>query len=234
MKKKKKNYFDLNPNNENIKILSKKKLLVVPNIEKKINYNNLAVATPKADKREGLNDYKASKNSPLFTKNKRPKNTLIKSSSSVLNDDAGIKKRMEEISRFYSGNIKRKSGPVIISFLTSNDEKNKKSKIKIKKEQNSKMKERCLSAYIYDENNFQNIFKKSNNNINSYKKTANNKNNEDFNKLGNNMRLLTSKKRNILSGKNNINILNKQRKITINKFGPTTLFPNINNTNEKK
>ena len=230
----KKNYFDINPNNENIKILSRKKLLVVPNIEKKINYNSLAVATPKTDKREGLNDKKTSKNSPLFTGNKRSKNTLIKSSSSVLNDDAGIKKRMEEISRFYSGNIKRKSGPVIISFLTSSDEKKKKLRSKIKKEQNSKMKGRCLSAYIYDENNFQNIFNKNNNNINSYKKTSNNKNNEAFNKLYNNMKLLSSKKRNILSGKNNINILNKQRKITINKFGPTTLFPNINNTNEKK
>ena len=230
----KKNYIDINPDYADIKNLSKKKLLIAPNMQNKMNYNVLTAFTPKTEQMKGLiENNKARKNIPLFKSNKKSQNILIKSSSSILNDDAGIKKRMEEISRFYSGN-KRKSEPVIIPYLTNNDEKKKKLKFKIKREKESKVKERCLSAYIYNENNHKSISKLNNNKfISSYKKPSNNKNNEDINKLCNNMRLLTSKKRNIMSAKNKIKILNKQR-ITINKFGPTSLFPNIINTNEKK
>lgn len=229
----KKNIIDINPN-DSIKILSKKKLLIIPNIQNNVNSNNLITNTPKIVLTQRLNDNNIiQKNNHLFMTNKKIKNNLIKSSSSVLNDDAGIVKRMEEISRFYSANKKRKSGPIIISYLASNNDNNKKIKLKIKKDNEMKIRGRCLSAYIYDESNLKNSFK-PNKNINSYSKNVDNKSNKDINQLYNNMRLFSSRKRNILSGKNKIKILNKQAKITINKFEPTTLFPNINDTNEKK
>ena len=240
----KKNFIDINRNK--IPEISNQQILPisVSNVQdnnNNINYDtNLMVTTPKIDKGRLLNEsFKIRKNNTLLLLKKKTKNSMIKSSSSFLNDDAGIKKRMEEISRFYSGNIKRKSGPVIISYFENNfspkfnDKKNiilgeeKRSKLKLKKENNHKMKGRCLSAHRYDENDIKGLFDIYNF---SYK------NKEEINKYNNNNNLgLTSKRRIIFSNQKNMKNQNnnKQAKITINKFSPTTLFPSINNTSEK-
>ena len=234
-----------NLSNENMQI-SKKKLLI-PNIStQNKDLNNLIFTTPKVDKLKLLNETtKYRNNSPLFLGKKKIKKQILKSSSSILNDDAGIKKRMEEITRYYSGNKKRNSGPIIISYIDStnnNDDKNnnyifeesKKVNIilnKDNKENSLKIKGRCLSAQRYDQNDINNIFNANN----LFKKTMDyQKNKGEFGKYMNNMNIF-NKKRKIYSSKKNMNNVKpaKKMKITINKFSPTTLFPNVYNTNIK-
>ena len=242
-----KNIIDLNQNN---KFILKKKILISPNNQNKNkikNYYNLMITSPKTDKKKLLNENRIiGKNSPKFLTNKKLKNQLLKSSSSLLNDDAGIKKRMEEISRFYSGFKKRNSGPVIISYMGNNSLNNfedkkknintdeeKKLKLKLKKGLEHKMKGRCLSAQRYDENDIKGLLKIDNN---FYKKTFEySKNSKDIQKYYNNIRGLSSQKRNIFSAKSNSKIRHniKPSKIIINRFVQTSLFPNINQKNEK-
>ena len=235
----KKQMVDLNKND---KYILKKKILISPNIQNKIKNNyNLMITSPKTEKKKLLNENGTTdKNSPKFLTNKKIKNQLLKSSSSLLNDDAGIKKRMEEISRFYSGFKKRNSGPVIISYIGNNSLNNyvdtkknintveeKKLKLKLKKGLEHKMKGRCLSAQRYDENDIKGLLKLDNN---SYKKTFEyTKNNKDIHKYYNNIGALSSKKRNIFSAKSNSKNKNniKPNKIIINRFVQTSLFPNI-------
>ena len=225
--------------------ISKKKSPSVPNfVTQSKNYNSLLFTSPKLDKLKSLNEINKNRNnSPLFLGTKNMKNQILKSSSSFLNDDRGIKKRMEEITRFYSGNKKRYSGPIIISYMGSinnmDDKKNKfifddSKKLKIKlnkdnKEKSLKLKGRCLSAQRYDENELINIF---NANTNSFKKGFEyQKNKAEFGIFDDNSNEFSNKKRNIISPKRKIS--NKQKKITINKFSPTTLFPPVYNTNTK-
>ena len=234
------NFIDNNKEKINI---SKKKLLVSPNIiNNSYNFNSLFTNTPKVDKKKLLNENNQyHNNSPSLLGNKNLRNQVLKSSSSFFNDNSGIKKRMEEMSRFYSGYKKRNSGPIIISyldnnFLNNNDDKvnnnvlyddKKKLKLKINKDsalKNRGMRGRCLSAQRYDENDIKNM-------KNSFKKTLV-YTKGDINNFNNYIQELSDKKKNLLFSKQNYkkkNINNnKPRKITINKFSSTSLFPTIN------
>ena len=233
------NYIDNNNEKNNI---SKKNLLVSQNvINNNFIFNSLITNTPKVDKKILLNENNQCHiDSPSLLGEKNLRNQVLKSSS-FLNDNLGIKKRMEEISRFYSGNKKRNSGPIIISYLENNSLKNngdkvnnnvlfdskKNLKLRIKKDSGLKMKGmngRCLSAQRYDENDIKNI-------NNSFKKTLQ-YSKVDINNLYKYIPELTDKKRNLFPKQNykkkNLNNI-KSSKITINKFSSTSLFPTINN-----
>ncbi len=186
------------------------------------------------------------------------KNQSLKPSSSFVNDDAGIKKRMEEITRYYSGNHnKRNSEPIIISNIinnfTSNNnnsnnnnhnkllnkknisnnmvfEEKSKFKLKMNKDILNKMKGRCLSAQRYDNINKEII----NKNKNNTKIVELFKQNIKINKKLNNATALSHRKKDLYSTNKFYN--DKSKKITINDFTPTSLFPKIdknnNNNNE--
>ena len=237
------NNYIVDNNKEKINI-SKKKLLVSPNIiNNSYNFNSLITNTPKVDRKILLNENnRYHNNSPSLLGNKNLRNQVLKSSSSFLNDNSGIKKRMEEMSRFYSGYKKRNSGPIIFSYLennllNNNDDKvnnnvlfDDKKKLKLKKNKDNALKNRgmrgrCLSAQRYNENDIKNV-------KNSFKKTLQ-YTKADINNFNNYIQELSDTKKNLLFSKQNYNKKNinnnKPRKITINKFSSTSLFPTINN-----
>lgn len=237
----KKNYIDNNYKSQKIFLPSNKNNNV---------YNFMDVTIPKLEKKKLLKDNnKYYNNNPLFLGNKKMKNLLLKSSS-FENDDAGIKKRMEEISRYYSGNNnKRNSGPILISSVINNSLnnindikiknntnnniiKNEEGKLNVKlnKDIINKMKGRCLSAKRYDKPKSNKRIHHTNNN-NALKTVEYLKKNEEINKFYDNIRAFSGKKKSIFSITKNFD--NKSKKITINKFSPTSLFPAIDNNNEK-
>ena len=218
------------------------------NKNKKNNIYALGESSTSIDKNKSVNEINKHNSNALFLANKNIKNQkaqILQTSLSFMNNNAGIKQRMEEMSKYYSGNIfKKGSGPIIISYkndiYSKNNnrnintvdkniffEENKKMKLKLSKEIIPKRKERCLSAQRYGEKSnsggmpFENkILVK-----NIYPKVF-----EDTNK-NYNITPFTSRKTNFI----NKNILNnnKAKKITINKFLPTTLFPNVSNSKDK-
>ena len=249
--KEKQKYSDFKQNEE---VSSDKiKSLIMPNISisnknKKNNIYALGESSTSIDKNKSVSESNKHNNKTLFLANKNIKNQkaqILQTSLSFMNNNAGIKQRMEEMSKYYSGNIfKKGSGPIIISYkndiYSKNNnknintvdrniffEENKKLKLKLSKEIIPKRKERCLSAQRYSEKSksggmpFENkILVK-----NIYPKVI-----EDTNK-NYNIAPFTSRKTNFI----NKNILNnnKAKKITINKFLPTTLFPNFSNSKDK-
>ena len=228
-----KNYINYNKNENTY--LAKKNLLVMTNIsnENSSLQKNLGPSTPIINRNISLNEnIKNKKNEPFNLGNKKDKNKkphLIKSSSTFLNDNAGIKKRMEEMSRYYSGkNQKRNSGPIIISYIDNICPNNKIAYNKFCKEKKLKIKAnkkfilgRSLSAKLYEDNN------------NSMKFNENIKKCEEINKF-NNIRPFSCKKENIHLNKKILDNKGNHQKMIINKFLPTSLFPLVNISNEKK
>ena len=244
--KEKQKYADIKQNEEVSS--EKKKSLIMPNISNKNRNNNYinGESSIYIEKNKSLNENKHNSNT-LFIANKNIKNQkaqMLQTSLSFMNNNTGIKQRMEEMSKFYSGNIfKKKSGPIIISYkndiysknnnkninITNKNiffEENKKLKLKLSKEITPKKKERCLSAQRYNENNNNGGITYENKNMvkNIYPKII-----EDINK-NHNIIPFTSQKTNYIT-KSNLNN-NKTKKITINKFLPTTLFPNVSNSKD--
>ena len=229
------------------------KSLIMPNItysnkNKKNNIYILGESSISIDKNKSVNEINKHNGNTLFIANKKIKNQkaqILQTSLSFMNNNTGIKQRMEEMSKYYSGNIfKKSSGPIIISYkndiYSKNNnkniktvdkniffEENKKLKLKLSKEIIPKRKERCLSAKRYGEktNNGEMPFENKILVKNIYPKVF-----EDNNK-NYNITPFTSRKANFI----NKNILNnnKTKKITINKFLPTTLFPNVSNSKDK-
>ena len=229
------------------------KSLIMPNItysnkNKKNNIYILGESSISIDKNKSVNEINKHNGNTLFIANKKIKNQkaqILQTSLSFMNNNTGIKQRMEEMSKYYSGNIfKKSSGPIIISYkndiYSKNNnkniktvdkniffEENKKLKLKLSKEIIPKRKERCLSAKRYGEktNNGEMPFENKILVKNIYPKVF-----EDKNK-NYNITAFTSRKANFIT-KNVLNN-NKSKKITINKFLPTTLFPNVSNSKDK-
>ena len=182
-----------------------------------------------------------------INKNKKGKNIIT---DDFNKQQMSFKKRMEEISRYYSGNNnKRNSGPILISSVINNSLnnindikiknntnnniiKNEEGKLNVKlnKDIINKMKGRCLSAKRYDKPKSNKRIHHTNNN-NALKTVEYLKKNEEINKFYDNIRAFSGKKKSIFSITKNFD--NKSKKITINKFSPTSLFPAIDNNNEK-
>ena len=153
------------------------KSLIMPNItysnkNKKNNIYILGESSISIDKNKSVNEINKHNGNTLFIANKKIKNQkaqILQTSLSFMNNNTGIKQRMEEMSKYYSGNIfKKSSGPIIISYkndiYSKNNnkniktvdkniffEENKKLKLKLSKEIIPKRKERCLSAKRYGE-----------------------------------------------------------------------------------
>ena len=230
----------INSNQKEKSFLINKNLSVLQNISSNDNQIFKKKIRPSSstsinDKNLSLNDsYKNKNNNLLFTENKIIKNRkaqMLESSPSFINDNEGIKKRMEEMSRYYSGkNNKRNSRPIIISYMNDEYINNKNSNInhfsneekRLKeKNDNEMIKVRCLSAKRHvGENKYKIIF---NGNNNSIKNTEFSKRYEDINKL--NSKRFSYKKEKIILRKMYLKNNNKPKKITINKFSPTSLFP---------
>jgi len=178
----------------------------------------------------------------LFLGNRYNQNHNIempKASSSFFKDNVGIKQRMAEMSRYYSGkNIERNSKLSIISYMDNIYLKNKDSDIldnidnnkgKNKKELMHKIKERCLSANKHDGNEKIRILSQNTKSIKNIYQTIKY---EDINKYNKNIRPFSSQNKNIILSHKKLNN-SKHKKITINKFLPTSLFPFVSNSNGK-
>ena len=221
--------------------------LIMPNISSDNNIFNKNLVPSSSivinEKNLTLNEsYKNKKNNQLFSGNKIIKNQkhqIIKSSSSLVNDNSGIKKRMKEMSNYYSRkNSKRYSEPIIISYM-DNAFLNKKNNnnIHLSEEENrlkSKINKgiglgRCLSAKIYKENNFKTKFNVNNNSI---KSTEYSKKYEDINKFYN-VRPFSCQKEKVILNKMNSKYNNNPKKMTINKFLASSLFPLANVSNDQ-
>jgi len=249
--KEKQKYIDFKQNEE---VSSDKiKSLIMPNISynnknNKNNIYNLGESSTSIDRNKSVNESNKHNNTTLFLANKNIKNQnaqMLQTSSSFMNNNVGIKQRMEEMSKYYSGNtFTKNSGPIIISYkhdiYSKNNNKNvntfdkniffednKKLKLKLTKEIIPKRRERCLSAQRYGEKNKSGGMSLENKILvkNIYPKII-----EDNNK-NHNIIPFTSQKINFIS--KNILSNNKTKKITINKFLPTTLFPNVSNSKDK-
>jgi len=178
----------------------------------------------------------------LFLGNRYNQNHKIempKASSSFFKDNVGIKQRMAEMSRYYSGkNIERNSKLSIVSYMDNIYLKNKDSDIldnidnnkgKNKKELMHKIKERCLSANKHDGNEKIRILSQNTKSIKNIYQTIKY---EDINKYNKNIRPFSSQNKNIILSHKKLNN-GKNKKITINKFLPTSLFPFVSNSNSK-
>jgi len=178
----------------------------------------------------------------LFLGNRYNQNHKIempKASSSFFKDNVGIKQRMAEMSRYYSGkNIERNSKLSIVSYMDNIYLKNKNSDIldnidnnkgKNKKELMHKIKERCLSANKHDGNEKIRILSQNTKSIKNICQTIKC---EDINKYNKNIRPFSSLNKNIILSHKKLNN-SKNKKITINKFLPTSLFPFVSNSNSK-
>ena len=178
----------------------------------------------------------------LFLGNRYNQNHKIempKASSSFFKDNVGIKQRMAEMSRYYSGkNIERNSKLSIVSYMDNIYLKNKDSDIldnidnnkgKNKKELMHKIKERCLSANKHDGNEKIRILSQNTKSIKNICQTIKC---EDINKYNKNIRPFSSQNKNIILSHKKLNN-GKNKKITINKFLPTSLFPFVSNSNSK-
>lgn len=178
----------------------------------------------------------------LFLGNRYNQNHKIempKASSSFFKDNVGIKQRMAEMSRYYSGkNIERNSKLSIVSYMDNIYLKNKDSDIldnidnnkgKNKKELMHKIKERCLSANKHDGNEKIRILSQNTKSIKNIYQTIKY---EDINKYNKNIRPFSSQNKNIILSHKKLNN-GKNKKITINKFLPTSLFPFVSNSNGK-
>ena len=176
----------------------------------------------------------------LFLGNRYNQNHKIdmpKASSSFFKDNVEIKQRMAEMSRYYSGkSIERNSKNSIISYIENIYLKNKDSDIlenidnnkpKNKKELIHKIKERCLSANKHDGNGKKRILSQNTKSIKSIYQTIKC---EDINKYNKNIRPFSSQNKNMILSQKKLNN-NKHKKITINKFLPTSLFPFVSNSN---
>ena len=176
----------------------------------------------------------------LFLGNRYNQNHKIdmpKASSSFFKDNVEIKQRMAEMSRYYSGkNIERNSKNSIISYIENIYLKNKDSDIldnidnnkpKNKKELIHKIKERCLSANKHDGSGKKRILSQNTKSIKSIYQTIKC---EDINKYNKNIRPFSSQNKNMILSQKKLNN-NKHKKITINKFLPTSLFPFVSNSN---
>ena len=178
----------------------------------------------------------------LFLGNRYNQNHKIEmptASSSFFKDNVGIKQRMAEMSRYYSGkNIERNSKLSIVSYMDNIYLKNKDSDIldnidnnkgKNKKELMHKIKERCLSANKHDGNEKIRILSQNTKSIKNIYQTIKY---EDINKYNKNIRPFSSQNKNIILSHKKLNN-GKNKKITINKFLPTSLFPFVSNSNSK-
>ena len=176
----------------------------------------------------------------LFLGNRYNQNHKIdmpKASSSFFKDNVEIKQRMAEMSRYYSGkSIERNSKNSIISYIENIYLKNKDSDIlenidnnkpKNKKELIHKIKERCLSANKHDGSGKKRILSQNTKSIKSIYQTIKC---EDINKYNKNIRPFSSQNKNMILSQKKLNN-NKHKKITINKFLPTSLFPFVSNSN---
>ena len=176
----------------------------------------------------------------LFLGNRYNQNHKIdmpKASSSFFKDNVEIKQRMAEMSRYYSGkSIERNSKNSIISYIENIYLKNKDSdilenidnnKTKNKKELIHKIKERCLSANKHDGSGKKRILSQNTKSIKSIYQTIKC---EDINKYNKNIRPFSSQNKNMILSQKKLNN-NKHKKITINKFLPTSLFPFVSNSN---
>ena len=171
--------------------------------------------------------------------NQNHKIEMPKVSSSFFKDNVGIKQRMAEMSRYYSGkNIERNSKLSIISYKDNIYLKNKDSDIldnidnnkgKNKKELMHKIKERCLSANKHDGNEKIRILSQNTKSIKNIYQTIKY---EDINKYNRIIRPFSSQNKNIILSHKKLNN-SKHKKITINKFLPTSLFPFVSNSNRK-
>ena len=169
--------------------------------------------------------------------NQNHKNEMPKASSSFFNDNVGIKQRMAEMSRYYSGkSIERNTKHSIISYMDNIYLKNKDSDIldnidnnksKNKKELMHKIKERCLSANKHDGSDKKRILSQNTKSIKNIYQTLKF---DDYNKYNKNIRPFSSQNKNIILTQKKLNN-NKHKKITINKFLPTSLFPFVSNSN---
>ena len=176
----------------------------------------------------------------LFLGNRYNQNHKIdmpKASSSFFKDNVEIKQRMAEMSRYYSGkSIERNSKNSIISYIENIYLKKKDSDIlenidnnksKNKKELIHKIKERCLSANKHDGSGKKRILSQNTKSIKSIYQTIKC---EDINKYNKNIRPFSSQNKNMILSQKKLNN-NKHKKITINKFLPTSLFPFVSNSN---
>jgi hypothetical protein len=171
--------------------------------------------------------------------NQNHKNEMPKATLSFFKDNVRIKQRMAEMSRYYSGkNIERNSNCSIISYIDNIYLKNKESDIldnidnnkgKNKKELINKIKERCLSANKHDENGKIRLLSQNTKSIKNIYQTIKC---EDINKFNKNIRPFSSQNKKMVLTQKKLNN-NKHRKITINKFLPTSLFPFVTNSNGK-
>ena len=171
--------------------------------------------------------------------NQNHKNEMPKASSSFFKDNIGIKQRMAEMSRYYSGKkIERNSKLSIISYIDNIYLKNKdndifdnidNNKVKNKKELKIKIKERCLSANKHEGNEKRRILSQNTKSIKNIYQTIKY---EDINKYNKSIRPFSSQNKNMILTQKKLNN-NKHKKITINKFLPTSLFPFVSNSNGK-
>ena len=206
----------------------------------KIN-NNRDNPTTLINKFISLNENsKRNHHKKLFLGNRYNQNHKIdmpKASSSFFKDNVEIKQRMAEMSRYYSGkSIERNSKNSIISYIENIYLKNKDSDIldnidnnkpKNKKELIHKIKERCLSANKHDGSGKKRILSQNTKSIKSIYQTIKC---EDINKYNKNIRPFSSQNKNMILSQKKLNN-NKHKKITINKFLPTSLFPFVSNSN---
>ena len=206
----------------------------------KIN-NNRDNPTTLINKFISLNENsKRNHHKKLFLGNRYNQNHKIdmpKASSSFFKDNVEIKQRMAEMSRYYSGkSIERNSKNSIISYIENIYLKNKDSDIlenidnnkpKNKKELIHKIKERCLSANKHDGSGKKRILSQNTKSIKSIYQTIKC---EDINKYNKNIRPFSSQNKNMIISQKKLNN-NKHKKITINKFLPTSLFPFVSNSN---
>ena len=206
----------------------------------KIN-NNRDNPTTLINKFISLNENsKRNHHKKLFLGNRYNQNHKIdmpKASSSFFKDNVEIKQRMAEMSRYYSGkSIERNSKNSIISYIENIFLKNKDSDIlenidnnkpKNKKELIHKIKERCLSANKHDGSGKKRILSQNTKSIKSIYQTIKC---EDINKYNKNIRPFSSQNKNMILSQKKLNN-NKHKKITINKFLPTSLFPFVSNSN---
>ena len=180
----------------------------------------------------------------LFLGNRYNQNHKIdmpKASSSFFKDNVEIKQRMAEMSRYYSGKkIERNSKLSIISYIDNIYLKNKdndifdnidNNKVKNKKELKIKIKERCLSANKHEGNEKRRILSQNTKSIKNIYQTIKY---EDINKYKKSIsiRPFSSQNKNMILTQKKLNN-NKHKKITINKFLPTSLFPFVSYSNGK-